>query len=113
MYYIGFDSNKTALLNLKMLSPHCNRLDVAIIVFVRVEDKDIKLFFSEKAKLGGCLHSLDAYLVLCLDDVCLQIVVAKAFAREAELREGASWDLYFDNLFSTQSEVLFTYPQTL
>ena len=51
MYNLWFHGDKATLLNLKMLNPHCSCLDVAIIVNIRVENKDIELVVSQKAKL--------------------------------------------------------------
>ena len=81
-----------------MLNPHRRRLNVAIIVFLVVEDKYVELFIKNGKILQRCTCALDADIVICLNDVSLEIVVAEAFARETELCERADRDLYFGSL---------------
>ena len=98
MYNLWFHGDKAALLNVFMLNPHCRRLNVAIIVFLGVEDKYVELFIKNRKLLQRCMYALDADIVICLNDVSLEIVVAESFARKAELCERAKRNLYFGSL---------------
>ena len=89
----AFFADKVALLHLAKGDPLRARLNVAIVVFLLVEEEQVKLGVSDQAKLGGLHGPFDRDVVLGLRDVSPQVVIVQAFTRQAELRERASWNL--------------------
>ena len=81
-----------------MAEPERTRLNIAIIVCLRVEEEKIEFGVSEKAELASITiqiqrDTLHLDRVASLGDISLQIIVVQTFASQTELSECSFWDL--------------------
>ena len=79
--------NEVAPLLLQVLQPDRAGLDIAIVVLFLGKDEEIKFFVRQSAIFRVSLMPGDLDRMLCLGDICAQIVVVEPLTSKAELGE--------------------------
>ena len=89
----AFFADEVALLHLAKGHPLSASLNVAKVVFLLVKEEQVEVGVGDQAKLARLHGSPHRDIVLGLGDISPQVVIVEAFTRQAELGEGACWDL--------------------